>query len=80
MTISTVIDFGRPRGTFEWLYENAPLVLNARISIDDSTGTLTISNIQSSDRGRYTIRVMNEHETVSDNYDLTVFCKFVYIL
>ena len=80
MTISTVIDFGRPRGTFGWLYDGVPLVLNARISIDNNTGTLAISNIQSSDRGRYTIRVMNEHGTVSDNYDLTVFCKFVYIL
>ena len=80
MTFSTVINFGRPRGTFEWLYEDAPLVLNARISIDNNTGTLTISNIQRSDRGRYTIRVMNEHETDSANYDLTVFCKFVNIL
>ena len=80
MTISTVIDFGRPRGTFEWLHQGVPLVLNARISINNSTGSLTISNVQSSDRGRYIICVMNEHGTDSANYDLTVFCKFVYIL
>lgn len=55
-------------------------VSNARISIDNNTGTLTISNIQRSDRGRYIIRVMNKYGIDSADYDLTVYCKFVYIL
>ena len=55
-------------------------VSNARISIDNNTGTLTISNIQRSDRGWYIIRVMNKYGIDSADYDLTVYCKFVYIL
>ena len=65
---------GQPRPQISWLKNDLPLPTDARITVD-SSGSLTVNDVQLDDRGLYRCTAYNSAGSVSQFARIEVVCK-----
>jgi hypothetical protein len=77
LTITPTIDFGSPRANIGWSRDGQILATSdPRVTIS-SDGVLTVSSVNKSDEGLYTIVVSNTYGASNDSVAVTIECESV---
>jgi len=70
-------NFGLPRATIRWLHNQVELDRDdPRVTISDN-GVLQLTNLQTSDRGIYTVEAINSEGTATESATVLFECKLV---
>ena len=82
LTISPTVMLGLPEATLTWMHSGQVLdpATDSRVTISN-TGMLTVTDLQSEDRGVYTLTATNIAATVPVSVDVFIECelKFDYL-
>ena len=78
LNIDVTFEPGLPAANFTWTHNGEPL--NSRITVDNSSWDLSVTDFQPRDRGLYNITASNIAGSRNASVNVTVNCEWLKIL